>query len=309
MHLLEIVYEGGDVFEAVFAAQRRYIARELQSVSAKLDLPVRPELRTVDFRRMNTRDRGRALRALAREYSGSEGPGMVLIRGTERAEEALRFFCRSPVILDHYGNKLLSGTLYPWSQNIRRVITYSIRASNNVREAGIGKVSRHGGPFLPHLPLERPGRGKPVIGLIGGADVRKILIWMRKLIGERAHFVSMLKDPVAEQVENPIEVAESCDLLVAPHLGPFRLGHPHEGAILALSVGRALCTAPSPSLAEMPYPQGTYIPVLNQDRPAAWASAFAEYLAKRQKFDSWPDSVNVDLLVTPKEIVRRFMEA
>jgi len=310
MHLLELVYEGEDVLDVVFAAQRRYIRAELEKVGEQLGLL--PELRTVDLRRESTRSRGKILRELSREYVGvGEGGelGMVLVRGTERVEEPLRFFRKVPIVLDHYGNKLLRGSLYPYSQRVRRVITYSIRASNNVRDAGIGKVSRHGGPFLPHLPLDLPGRDKPVIGLIGGASVRSVLIAMRKLIGDRAHYVSMLKDPVAEQMSNPIEIAEACDLLVAPHVGPFRLGHPHDGGILALSVGRALCAEPGPALAEMPYPQGSFISVLDSNRPTSWADAFAEYLAKRKKYDSWPDKVKVDLLVTPKEIVRRFMEA
>lgn len=296
MELLEVVYEGGEVIDRALAAQRALLASEL-----------RTRLTTVDLRRLNTTDRTKVLRDLAKR---NEVVKHVLVRGLSGAHEAASFFTRCHLFLDALGRseRPVDRELSVLAFRTKRVFVYSFDMDQAIRGAGIGLVSRHAGPFFPRVDVPAPGdEDFFTVGVLNlGGGTLEVLGKLKKLRVEKElpiDIVSTERVSGVEHVGSAFEVAERADLLLSPAAGEDRWG-PDEGAILALCTGRALCTAPSSAFQNLPYSSGKYVPA-EKYTPGSYANAALLYPEQRKALDAWPRTPALDWDTVPREILRR----
>jgi hypothetical protein len=291
--LLEITYDGGPILDVVFAAQRVLLEKELGR----------------GFMHLSLSGIGRAGRAKILQKASKQRWDAVLIRGIRGMKEASPFFTRTPFFVDHVGGYDF-GVRNEFSQfasKLRRVFCYSPQADSELRSAGIGGVSTLAGPFLPSLPTPRPMVEVPVMGLLDtGHGARAVLGGIKRVRDAQGwgfEIVTTVRDADSRQVDNAFEVAEQCDLLVCPM--EFKdQGTPHEGAILALSIGRALATSHTSAILTMPYPSATYLPVERYGL-GSFNSVWEVYRRGRTRLDGWPTKARTDHNHLPREILKR----
>lgn len=293
LKLLEVVYEGGDVLDVALACQRKILRDELGAA-----------FKTLDLRRRPMRDREDLLRA-----AGEVPPDFLLVRGLSQIEEVIPFFRGSKLFLDYLAQneRVAPGSLGRWSYRIARVFAYSAKADGDLRSAGTGIISLHPGPELPKLPAELP-EGKLTLGVLDSAKgTLDVLVRLKRIRRKQMwdiDIVSNMKMGGVRHVGSPFEVAEECHLLVVPMDAPD-LGGPHEGALLAMSVGRALCTSPTSGFYSLSFAgTGRYIPAERYE-PGTYASSFGVYRNNRAKYDSAFDDLRSSAEQVPHEILRR----
>ncbi len=291
--LLEITYDGGPILDVVFAAQRRSLGSELGRGFLHVDL-----------RGHNTKGRAKLLQAAARHRWDA-----VLIRGVRGMEEALPFFTGTPFFLDHVGGYDfgLKNEFSPIAFKLRRAFCYSPQADNELRDAGFGKITTMAGPSLPDLRTPAPTGDLPVLGLLDtGHGARQALARIKQVRAAQGwgfDIVTTLKDSQARQVAHPFEVAEQCNVLACPM--EFRdQGTPHEGAILALSVGRALATSQTSAMLALPYTPAKYIHVEKYGL-GGYGTCWEVYRRSRARLDDWPDRARTDHSRIAREILER----
>lgn len=291
MDLVELVYEGGEVLDLALEAQRDLLASELRSRFA-----------TVDLRRLPAAERAKLLRAgAARE------PRNVIIRGLSGLKEVANFFTRSALMLDVLGKSdpPEPRELSVYAYRTKRVFVYGKDASGMVRGAGIGTVSLHAGPFFPRVAfdaVEGVVIGVPALSE-GNTAVLGSLKKLRKTKNLNFDIVTTERMAGVETVGSALAVAEASNLLVVPHDAADLRG-PHEGGILALCAGRALCTSGTDAFFNLPYSSGRYLQA-EKFNPGSYANAALLYPNQRAVLDAWPGSHDLDWETVPREILRR----
>lgn len=294
MSLLEIVYDGGPVLDVVFAAQRARLAEEIGE----------KRFQSLDLQRKPTKARAKLLQAAARKKWKA-----ILVRGVRGLDEALPFFPNTAFFLDHVAGFDFGPrhSLSRYAHRLSRAFTYSAMADTQLRDAGFGKITTMAGPFLPDLELPAPTGGPPILGLLDiGHGARLALARIKKVRRDQGwdfRIVTTLKDSQAEQVENAFEVAEQCNLLVCP-MESKDYGEPHQAAILALSVGRALCTSQTAAMLTMPYVRERYVHVQKYSL-GGFGTCWEVYRRSRARFDEWPAKAQKDDTRVVREILTR----
>jgi hypothetical protein len=251
--LLEIVYDSGPILDTVFAAQRRLLLEEIGKSG----------FLTLDFQGYGRKERAKLLREAGKHLWDA-----VLIRGIRGVPEVLAFLRNVPFFLDHVGGYDFSvrGEMAPYAFKLRRAFCYSPQADHELRHAGFGKLTMMAGPYLPEMrtPFPEGKETRPVLGVLDlGHGARQALARIKAVKlsqGWDFDIITTLKDTEARQVESHFEVAEQCHLLACP-VESSDQGIPHEGAILALSIGRPLATSQTSSLIPLPVPHGSYVPI------------------------------------------------
>ena len=293
LELLEVVYEGGDILDVALAHQRRLLRTKLEDRFA-----------TVDLRRTGASARRTALIRLA-----EMPPAHVLVRGLHRIDEVASAFPRSRLWLDYLGR---CRALYPdelglWAFRIARTFCYSMEADAAVRRAGCGRVSLHRGPFLPSMPLPPP-TGRLVVGVLDNWDgAREVLVRLKKLQKAREDWdcdlVSTVQMGGVCRVEHAFEVGEESNLLIGP-VDSADYGGPHEALLLAMSLGRALCTAGTPALWGASTSMDKKLLLAQKHEPGTYATSLRAYKANRAKYDSALSGLQGDPAAVPQELLR-----
>ena len=299
LKLLELVYEGGDVLDLALVYQRRYLKEALGT-----------KFLSVNMRGMGRPQRLKTLKQLQSDFS----PENILLRGATQVDEVCRAIPGSDLVIDYLARteEIEPNSLIRWSPRILRVLVYSIRAENVVRDGGVGRITKHFGPFLPDM-YEPPPRDTPVVvGMLdlgtGAREASVRLKNMAKKCGWQFDFVSTLKGSYIIRAESAMEVAEMSDFLICPMDQPD-LGGPHEAAILALSVGRVLCTYPTAAMHRLAmYRRSAFIPY-EVYRPGTAAQCFETFRQRRDEYQDRVDSVRkserIDPHAVPEEVLRR----
>lgn len=291
--LLEVVYEGGDVLDVALSRQRIKLAKALGA-----------KFLTADLRGIPMKKRGALLRGL-----GELNPKFVLLRGTSGMGEAAPFFRRSIFFLDYLARKESAppGSLSRWTYRIVRAFVYSSKADLAVRRAGVGAVSFKAGPGLRSLPAPPP-EGKMVVGVLelgdGAARTLIRLKRVRKAGGEDFDIISTKRMGGVLHADSAFEVAESSRLLIAPMDSPD-FGGPNEPSLLAMSVKRALCTAPTSAFYTLPSAARSKIVEATKHSPGTYAMGIRTYAESPSRYLHAFDGVDFDPEDVPKEILRR----
>jgi len=293
VRFLEVIHSGSEVLRLVWLGQDAWL-REAGHEVQVLDLQGRPATE-------------RLVLLKAERLHGHEA---VLVRGIEVLPllSDAGFLAGPKVVLDHCTPAQV-GRTYPrlgLLQRLAKVSCYSPQAERGFREAGVGKVRTLPGPHA--VPVQEDARGEGlVIGVARScATAHQVLTKLLRAADEKgwgATFVSTMTAIGSEKVGSDLEVAERCDLLVAPR-EEVDLGQPHEGAILALAFGRALVTNWTEALSAMSYTQGTY---LNVDKYSAGLSGYVAavelYRRNRGPYDAYPRRAKVDHTRFPRHLV------
>lgn len=291
MKLVELVYEGGEILDLCLGAQRSLLQAEL-----------RDRFLSVDLRAKSTKERAKLLRAAANGTVNN-----VLIRGLSGLQEAANFFTRSALLIDVLGKSdpLERNELAPYAFRTRRAYVYGCEMSRRVRSAGIGNISKQGGPYFPRLDFDLPE--SLVIGVTSISEGALAAIGKLKTLRTQKNLqfaiVSTERAVGVETVSCALEVSESCSLLVAPNERQDFLG-PNEGAILALCTGRALCTTKTDAIDDLPYPPDRYMRA-ERGAPGSYAACALLYPQHRAVLDAWPASAALDWEQVPRDILRR----
>ena len=291
--LLELVYSSGPVLDVVFAAQRRGLTEALGR-----------EFLTLELQGHGTRSRAKLLQAASRHRWDA-----LLIRGVRGLGEALPFFLKTPFFLDHVGDYEFGqrGELAPYAFKLKRAFCYSPKADADLRRAGFGKLTMLAGPCLPLLREPPPNGPTPVLGVLDtGHGARQALARIKSVRSQQGwdfEIVTTLKDRGARQVDNHFEVAEQCNLLACPM--EFKdQGTPHEGALLALSIGRALATSQTSAIQALPLPPNNYVHVEKYSL-GGYGTCWEVYRRSRSRFDDWASKAKTDHTRTTREILQR----
>lgn len=294
IRLLELVYEGNDVLDVALARQRRVLQSELGHGFMSLDL-----------RRKSTKVRARLLRGAAERV-----PRHLLLRGLHKVDEAVPFFSTSTLFLDYLAcnRAVLPEELARWAHRIERVFVYSTDADEGLRDAGIGRISVHAGPFLPTLETPLPEAPRLSVGVLdtrsGARDVLVRLKKLRKSQGWDMDIRTTVRFGGVITMDSVFEVAEESHLLIAPMEGED-YGGPHEGALLAIAANRALCTSSTSALHSMAFASTKrYIPAQKYE-PGTYAASFGVYLRNRQKYDDAFSGLKADPEAVPRELLER----
>lgn len=291
MKLLELVYEGGEILDLCLEAQRTVLRAELRDRFCTVDLRAQPRANRVAL-----------LRAAAKGTNTN-----VLVRGFSGLAEAAEHFQRSSLLVDMLGRSDVPGKseMSKYAFRTRRVFVYSLAMSQAVRAAGIGAVSKHAGPYFPRVDLERPEQltyGVPALS----EGTLLVLGKLKRLRADRnLEFEIVTTERVGgtSLAASALDVAARSDLLIVPDERRDLFG-PCEGGILALCTGRALCTAYSDALHDLPYPPERYI-TAEKWAPGSYANAALRYPEQRAVLDAWPLSAALDWEAVPREILRR----
>lgn len=293
MKLIELVYEGGPVLDMALHAQRGVLDAELGDgfVSA-------------DMRGVPAGNRKAFLQATSRKGQ----PANLLVRGLSGVREACAYFPKSAIFMDALGKSDAPepAEFFMQSQRTRRVFVYGDEMSRAVRKAGIGEIARLSGPYLPPLRMPSQKSSAPfVVGVPSLGDGVLLAVAKLKAAQEKVPFAIVAQVSVrgVETVPTCVDVAEMCDLLVVPDEQMDR-GGPSEGAMLALAVGRALCTTGSSALYNMAYSSGKFL-LAERYVPASYAACALLYSQQRTSLDAFPATVTQEWDTVPREILRR----
>lgn len=295
MQLTEVVYEGGEVLDLALGSQREVLAGELKS-----------RFTTIDLRAKKTSERAALLSAAKRDV------GALLVRGVSGVQEATKYFTKARLFIDALGRSEIPEprSLSQWAYRIVRVFVYGHEMSQVIRAAGIGRISQYGGPLLPTLQFDRavPVAQDFIVGVPSlGPGVLEAIGRIKRAVRQgdlSCEIVATERVAGVITVASALDVAERCNLLLVPFEMEDRLG-PNEGAILALASGRALCTVPSDSLYELPYPADKYLQA-KKYVDGSYVDAAMRYVGEQRALDAWPLSLGPpEWDAIPREILRR----
>ena len=293
MNILELVPATSDILQLAWMGQRNYWEEE------------GVEVRQLPTAKKKTGEIADALVAACAQKK----PDLILVRGFEQLQGLFRtdIHKTAPIILDHCtpahvdSNHPLMAQLH----RLTRVLCYSEQVESSYRKAGYGRVKTIGGPYLPLGCREAVREGPLRVAVLNTcSSAGQVLIRVAALNLEKgwgAIIYSPLKAIGVQQVASNFEAAELSQLVIAPY-EETDLGQPHEGAILALGIGRALATSRTLAMDNMPYPSGSYI-LCPRYAIGAYAAAIPTFSGNQDKFSGWVDKAKVNLTEIPKTIL------
>lgn len=233
-----------------------------------------------------------ATRELNAQYNllySKNKPDLVLLRGAELL--SLLPPLRDVRTLFSHETPYAFGVTSPLRsrlQSVHRALCYSVQAEAGLREAGFSKTRVLAGPGVPYDPQPLPE--KITVGVLKTAQcasaVLQALAEWRDANQHTFTFASCLPSRHATRTGSDIETALASTVLVAPVDEGPELGAPHEGGILALSMGRALVTRRTSALTAMNYPNGSFVPVFDGP-PSAYIGALATFLRDPRRYITW----------------------
>lgn len=262
MRVLEIVRPRHEVLEAIFGLQREVLREKVDLVT--VDTPTAEQI-------------GKADVLLLREIA-----------------DLPRFLIKKPVYVDFTTGDELGRTsdVAKWAHRVSKAFCYSPFAYEELMRLG-ASTSMLRGPFLPDVRADEPP-GEAIGVLDTSSMTRQVL---RKLVlfkgrtGRDHRIVSTVKHRDVEQVGSEFEVAEQARVIVAPY-DDMDFGEPHLGAVLALCWGRALVTARTSSLENMPYTADTCFRAISNS-PSEYAGGVEAYLRNPDRYDKWPRKLKI----------------
>lgn len=292
--LLELVYESSDVLDVVFATQRSFLRSELGK-----------QFRSYTLRGLRGRKRHELLKSLA-----ADPPSTILLRGTNFFDEVSAFFPKSVFFLDYLGKAgpPPAGSFAGSAYKIKRAFAYSEKGENILREAGLSAIKRFCGPGLPDLSSGLGENDRPAVAVLdtdaGALDALRVLKKRRREKSLDFDLLSTVKMGGVITYGHTIEAAEDADLLVVPVDQPDH-GGPHEGAILALSLQKALCTSTTSAFFALPHVVRGKILEGKKYSPGTFGLAFENYRGSRDRLDSAFKDLNLNPLAVPQEVLER----
>lgn len=284
MRLLEIVHGGNEVLRLVFDAQREHLKKHFG-------------LRTISIEGMKKETATQLVKKNIIDFQ----PVGLLLRGIYGLPAVALTGTKIPLVVDHCTPAELGKTspLREHLHTVRRVICYSSKAENDVREAGLGKVTVLSGPFLPVVDCPLPENlGVAILDTCPGA--RAVLDHVRNMRASKGWKFDIVSTMVASgviHVDSAPEAVERAHLVVGVY-DEMDYGQPHDAAILALSFGRALAASRTSAFGVLPYPVGSYITTPTYATGAA-SAAVDIFMRSPGPFLSWPAKVKSDPAEVP----------
>lgn len=293
MALLEIVAGGSETLQVAFAVQRARLREEMEVVTA-------------DFIGVPMMQRMTVLKALD---NTRDPPDAVLLRGIEMLPEVLAYVPKKvPIFVDHCTPTEL-GTTSPLRQSldrVRRVYCYSEHSDTALRRAGFGRVTVVPGPTIP-TDGDGTSNGKVTVALLNTSSMSgAVLVRLMKIKKQQEwdfDVVTSLKHSKAKQVANDFEAAEQADLIIAPY-EDMDFGQPHDGAIMALAVGRPLVTTRTGAFNVMSFPDKNLL-AAKKYQIGSYAAAVGTYLRDRRAYDEWTKDAGPDPCLLPDDLLSR----
>lgn len=293
MALLEIVAAGSDVLQAAYAVQRARLEQTTPVV-------------TVSFLGMPSKDRAEVLKKLGHLKEPAEG---ILLRGAALLHEVVEHKPKDvPLFLDHISPVEFGATspLRRALAKVTRAYCYSALADEGLRQAGLGRLTVVQGPVLPPDYAKDASDKVRVAVLATSSQSSDVLIrlWkMRETQGWPIEIVSPLRNSNATRVANNFEAAEAAEVIIAPYEDKD-FGEPHEGAILALALGRPLITVRTSASLVTGFPERNVI-WAKKYVPGSYAVAVGVYLKSRKQYDEWDRDTVPNPYTLPDDLLSR----
>jgi hypothetical protein len=291
--ILEIVCGGSDILKTAFAVQRAELEKHMPVVS-------------IDLTRVHYKERKKVLASIDMVEIK---PKAVLLRGIDQVDRIIPSIGKIPFFIDHCTPCEL-GKTSPLRASVvkaRRIYCYSLRQDVDVRRTGSGAITVIPGPFLPSDTAKTPS-ARPVIAVLELCSKAPQVLARLSKIREQQNWefdiVSPLRSTKALQVANNFEAVEAADFVVAPYEDKD-FGQPHEGALLALALGRPMTTSRTEAFNVMGFPSDRLIPA-KKHQIGTYAAAVGNYLHDRNKYDAgeWPEGA--DPYALPTDLLTRF---
>jgi hypothetical protein len=294
VQILEIVAGGGDALKMAFAVQREHLKEKADIVS-------------IDITTMGIPERKKVLSSIK---SVMQPPDAILLRGIEFLPLLSSTMVKCPIFIDHCTPVEL-GKTSPLSryldQQVKRVYCYSERAESELRQAGIGRVKVIAGPSIPTEHLPSSSNGTPRIAFLKtcsrSQQVMAYALGVARKQEWKMEAISPLKGALVTQVDSNLEAVEAADFVVAPY-EDRDFGQPHEGAILAHSVGRPMTTARTLAFSIMGFPVKNFI-AAEKHLFGTYAAAVGMYLRNRDRYDDWVDGAGPRPYDLPQDLLSR----
>jgi hypothetical protein len=293
VNILELVPATSDVLQIAWMGQRTYWEEE------------GAEVRQIHTARKKMGEVADALIAAC----AVKKPDLILVRGFELLQGVFRtdIHKAAPIVLDHCTPTYVDSN-HPLMAQLHRlshVLCYSEQVAASYRKAGYGRVKTMGGPYLPSGCRDAVREGPLRVAVLNTCQsASQVLIRVASLNAEKgwgAHIYSPMKAVGSQQVGSNFEAAELAQLVIAP-FEETDMGQPHEGAILALGIGRALATSRTMAMDNMPFPSGSYI-LCPRYAIGSYAAAIPTFAGSPEKFSGWVDKAKVNLSEIPKTIL------
>jgi len=161
------------------------------------------------------------------------------------------------------------------------------------------------GPFLPEWAKTEPPEGKLRIAVLnsspGAQDVLFRILKVRREQGWDFEIVTPLKGPKVLQVSGDYEAAEMSNAVVAPYEDKD-YGQPHDGAILALGLGRALITCRTRSFELLPYTNKTFLSC-QRYTPGTYVAGVSNYMRDPQRWNEGPPLQRINRKAVTEKIL------
>lgn len=215
-------------------------------------------------------------------------PDFLLVRGVEKLPAIMEAtFPTSRLILDH-NTPVELGRMSPMAKHLRGVykaLCYSELAEVDLRRAGLGRLAVMDGPYLPEWVQTEPPEGRMTVAVLnvssGSQDVLYHILKIRKQQDWDFDVISSMRAPKSLKTEWDYDAAERAHVIVAPYEDKD-FGQPHDGAILALGLGRPLITCRMRSFELLPYTNKTFSSATRYSI-GTYAASIGNYLRDPQK--------------------------
>lgn len=293
MVILEIVAGGSPILQTAFSIQRAYLEQHAEVMS-------------VDLVSLGRHGKKKVLTALS---DITKHPDAILIRGVSSLGEILSALPKkAPVFVDHCTPVELGRTspIKDALRGCRRVYCYSQRSDTEVRRAGTGKITIVSGPALLNDHTSTPN-DEPIIAVLDlcqeALNVLARLLKIQRQQGWKFQVVTPLPHSKVIQVEDNFEAAELADFIIAP-FEDKDFGQPHEGALLALALGKPLSTARTEAFNILGFPLRNFIPA-KKHNIGTYAVSTGVYLRNRDKYDDWVEGAGPDPYALPRDLLSR----
>lgn len=294
-HVLELIAGGGETLKIAFATQREFLKEQGVDVLS------------IDVTTLRGPDRQKFAKSLR---DAEVEPRAVLLRGIEYLPTVTKAFYKAPIFIDHCTPCEIGKTspLAPYlDKQVNRVYCYSERSESELRQAGIGRVKTVSGPAIPTERLPSSANGCPRVAFLDTCSKSRMVLArvlkVRKAQGWEFEAVSPIKNSGSLQVDSNLEAAEAADFIVASY-EDRDFGQPHEGGILALSVGKPMTTARTLAFSIMGFPAKNFI-ASEKHLLGTYSAAVGTYLRNPDRYDEWVKGSGPNPYDLPNDLLSR----
>lgn len=293
MNIVELAPNASETMQIAWGGQRDFLAQE------------GVDLLTISSGRKTMTQ----LSQEVQEVVAKEKSSVLWVRGFDLLNAVFRTDAHrmTRIVVDHCiasaidPNHPLMGQLH----RLNHVICYGTKVEANYRRGGFGKVKVMGGPYLPPGCKYRAPEGDLTVAVLrtcyAARDVLVKIVQLNRDKGWGAKIVSSMSANGVTTVNTDFEAAERAQLVIAP-FEEEDVGVPHEGAMLALGVGRALATSRTMAMDSMPYPSSAFI-LCPRYAVGAYAAAIPTFQKNPTPFAEWSGKAKTDYTEIPRTIM------